>query len=1436
MAESAAADDYRKHLLAALESIERPGSFSFGASLKSFFHPGLEVPELGSVGLPLTYEQAQQLAKLCSQAPFGRRERIIYDDSVRKCLQLSPDQFSLAGPGWDAQVQKLANQEVKRGLGLPEGVKIVANAYKLLLYEVGGHFKVHQDTEKEDGMFGTLVFVLPSAHSGGELVVRHAGKKNTYDYAREDVYAIHYAAFFADCEHELLPIQTGYRLALIYNLVVKSSNRFQGPADNTKATAEVAEAIKRWTQDSNGTKRVVFPLEHQYTQESLSYDRLRGRDIATVEVLLQAAKTRNAPDVHLYLGMLQKFESRKVAYPERDFDTSFAFSNAVPLHGYSGTYKCIRIKGEELISEIALAGREWEEEEERSTGNEGTMEERWFHHAALVIWPHARHWKIAYKNDQYTVLKEACSLSDTVTALPRLLEAACLTQGRLSLGEASTVATLVLEHGHVYAVEELAVAVKELCAPHWRLSNTSDPTVAGLIAKHGYVDLAKVFIRKYGGPRYSEDPGVVVLLGARFGWKALETAVIDWLHRTFALAYGDEDCFRLLLQICDAAPKEQMNIDIETQTGENGKGLSVGTGRTEGDSNILGNEQERWAVVDKALAALVTSTSTKWSGSSSGLTRLTELLSKHYFGQVLERFGWQPWMPAIDCLILDSLTCSLNAIQGLLGAVTVLHPDVEMLGASSERTQAAATSGNVASMAADICQKLSGKLVSQLLDENESNSSAERYPYTQYYISRLLGALHCWGFDGDALKKLVAHFVAHPQLYDLDKALLPALTELWAWLKELKEATSPAWIVEFCRGCLEALDRSRGDPPLRARDWAARVECGCGCLYCKHLVEFCLDPVKIETQSFAGLGIQAKAHVIDSIQREETVYDDSVRKCLQLSPDQFSLAGRGWDAQVQKLANQEVKRGLGLPDGIKVVANPYKLLLYQFGGHFKVDRDSEKENGTFGTLVFVLPSAHSGGEHVIRHAGQTNTYDFANDDVYAIHYAAFFGECEHGILPIQAGYRLALIYNLIAKVSHEDIPYATWVRAKEAIPRPWKRKGSGRVPKKRFFVLDLKQLSQGSDAEIDRAASEYDSEAEWEAQGVEREKERKARRVERNAAAFTARHPPVAGGPKRRASIALEEGPRPQKRSRLSLPAILPSPQTLKPQFLEYLPIVQGNELPRSPLSRNSAPDPYAEASLLAMMAFYASPSPSETSRDGGEERLVAGNVDSGSQRGVRGEEELVVRENSGEPPGVERVQEEENGETVTGAVPDAERGGGGSGDNENGGAVPDAETQARAGDAGQEEDREVLRIQARDAGGPEGDEDEDEEDIRVIPRRRPRGRAVILENERRPRGRAVILENGRRQNAEKPVIQVDRMGKIKDLVRLPIHFVRFNPAKRRYGLLKDLLERLFLDSKGAENAAGVYVHFVGYPEDRVRELNDEEEFCFQYASVASID
>ncbi len=58
-------------------------------------------------------------------------------------------------------------QRTKRALGVPGSVQVEARLYKCLLYEPGGHFAPHRDTEKESGMFATLVVLLQSDYQVG---------------------------------------------------------------------------------------------------------------------------------------------------------------------------------------------------------------------------------------------------------------------------------------------------------------------------------------------------------------------------------------------------------------------------------------------------------------------------------------------------------------------------------------------------------------------------------------------------------------------------------------------------------------------------------------------------------------------------------------------------------------------------------------------------------------------------------------------------------------------------------------------------------------------------------------------------------------------------------------------------------------------------------------------------------------------------------------------------------------------------------------------------------------------------------------------------------------------------------------------------------------------------------------------------------------------
>ena len=80
-----------------------------------------------------------------------------------------------------------------------------ARLYKLLVYEKGGFFLPHRDSEKDDGMVASLIVVLANPFEGGALVVRHAHPTVAEAFCASRLAGDHGAAFGTlppgiDCE------------------------------------------------------------------------------------------------------------------------------------------------------------------------------------------------------------------------------------------------------------------------------------------------------------------------------------------------------------------------------------------------------------------------------------------------------------------------------------------------------------------------------------------------------------------------------------------------------------------------------------------------------------------------------------------------------------------------------------------------------------------------------------------------------------------------------------------------------------------------------------------------------------------------------------------------------------------------------------------------------------------------------------------------------------------------------------------------------------------------------------------------------------------------------------------------------------------------------------------------------------------------------------
>ena len=162
----------------------------------------------------------------------------------------------------------------------------------------------HRDTEKEKNMFATLIIQLPSIYTGGEVVVYHDDKcKKKYDLGQKSgksERATYYAAHFADLNHEVLEVRSGFRLVLVYSLCWSEadSSGFVASGENLLSVKKMAYAL----QHLDDSKRYLsMLLDHKYTPNSVETNgvkALKGVDNERFK-LLKYANSR-LPDEHQY--------------------------------------------------------------------------------------------------------------------------------------------------------------------------------------------------------------------------------------------------------------------------------------------------------------------------------------------------------------------------------------------------------------------------------------------------------------------------------------------------------------------------------------------------------------------------------------------------------------------------------------------------------------------------------------------------------------------------------------------------------------------------------------------------------------------------------------------------------------------------------------------------------------------------------------------------------------------------------------------------------------------------------------------------------------------------------------------------------------------------------------------------------------------------------
>lgn len=423
-----------------LTSVRVPGTFATRRTV-SAEHLHLDVCGSGPLQLPVTPAIARMLADLARPARYGLRHKTLLDRRVRDTEEIGKAQIKIDAKRWQRALAPEL-EEIARDLGLPAGTTLRAKLHNLLVYGPGQFFAPHQDSEKANGMIGSLVVLLPSDSSGGALVVKHHDEKVSYRGSPDELVLV---AFYADCRHEVRPVTRGYRVALTYNLFLEGAKGARPPAGPTTRIDTLVDLVRDYFATPRPTRsplwpskgppeRLVYLLDHEYTQKGLSWRALKNGDAVRAGLLRHVAERLDCEivlalaDVHetwsceddwddggygygrRRSGWYGEYEDEEdgegddEARDGREYALIELCDSDIELrHWLAPSGKRVQAISDEVIGDEVCFTKPsvdlepFKSEHEGYTGNAGNTVDRWYHRAAVLLWPRARTFAIRAK-------------------------------------------------------------------------------------------------------------------------------------------------------------------------------------------------------------------------------------------------------------------------------------------------------------------------------------------------------------------------------------------------------------------------------------------------------------------------------------------------------------------------------------------------------------------------------------------------------------------------------------------------------------------------------------------------------------------------------------------------------------------------------------------------------------------------------------------------------------------------------------------------------------------------------------------------------------------------------------------------------------------------------------------------------------------------------
>ena len=283
------------------------------SGMYSYYHISMTPQNSSYDVLSGDVNEIEKILEFSVPAPYGdiALGETVVDNTVRKCMQFTGECRSYINIG--------SLQMIHQAL-YPQYKEIYISFNKVNIYGEGGHFKRHVDTPKQ-GVIGTLLVFGKSNYTGGELVLH-------LDEGDKIVKNENYCAFHSNVPHCVLPVTSGYRVAVSYYITSKpickkiahasdQSDHWDGQTDLcVTATTEPCRA-----NENGHTPELVDHLKRNFgiiLYETYAQDEhvLKGSDhilVSRLRSLLPEATIEIHPAIIVYSLKTEYDWSRKLS-------------------------------------------------------------------------------------------------------------------------------------------------------------------------------------------------------------------------------------------------------------------------------------------------------------------------------------------------------------------------------------------------------------------------------------------------------------------------------------------------------------------------------------------------------------------------------------------------------------------------------------------------------------------------------------------------------------------------------------------------------------------------------------------------------------------------------------------------------------------------------------------------------------------------------------------------------------------------------------------------------------------------------------------------------------------------------------------------------------------------------------------------------------------